>query len=96
MWTSGRCLTIPITQAGVSAGLWLIAAVLMLMESVTGADGRFARWAIFVALGAVTVTVAVIANHTRRVVLDVISWEAQRTRDAHLSADLALRLVPTH
>lgn len=84
MWTTGRCLTIPMNEAGAAVGLWLFAGLLMIAETVTDADGRVARWAILVGIAAATLTIAAVVSHARRVVLDVISWEAQRTREAQV------------
>lgn len=78
--TNRRRLTIPLDHVGAAGALWLLAIALMVVESATDASGRVARWAILVGVGAATMTLVAVVQHARRVVLDVISWEAQRTR----------------
>lgn len=64
------------SRATLSAGaMWLAALVLMAWDTLDGSRNQVGRWALLVGMGAMTWTLVLTANHCRRVVLEVMSWE---------------------
>lgn len=80
MFSSSR-FYIPLPTSTVAAlALWLLAVMLMVVETFRDGPQIFAAWSLLVAVGAATCTAAAIIAKARSVILDVVSWEARRTR----------------
>lgn len=67
--------TIPTLATLSTAALWCLASTLMLVDTFGGAGGLAGRWALLVGLAATSSTIARTIRQSRRVVLEVMSWE---------------------
>lgn len=64
------------------ASTWLTAVVLLVVDSADGRGGILSAWAILCALGATAWTCALLHAHSRRVVLEVMSFEHRQQTPA--------------
>lgn len=87
-----RCVTIPINYSATVAALWAVAVLLLFLHTFAG--GSWAAWAVLLGLAASTATLVLVVNRALSVVLDVISWEHQRTRGDVEAPPPAVRLLP--
>lgn len=74
-----RCVTIPINFTAWVGGLWATACLLLVVHTIFG-PGPWAAWALLISIAASTATLSLVVGRSLNVVLDVISWEHQRTR----------------
>ena len=87
-----KCLRIPADSRLWIAGLWGVAVGLLIYDSIDGRPGIIGRWAFFIGLTALGWTCALMHSYSRRVIIEVMSWEHQQQGmgvggddDTHLS-----------
>lgn len=72
---SDRCIHVPIdSRLGISA-MWLASLILIVIDSLDLDPSYLGLWAIFLAIAAASWTSIAMQTHSRRVMLEVISWE---------------------
>lgn len=70
-----KSITVRFNCPTAAVALWCAVLILATVESTVTGHGTYAMWAIVGAAAAATFTVSALLAHTRRVVLDVMSWE---------------------
>jgi len=91
---SAARLLLSANRGALATILWTIAVMLLLGDTFgewRAKPGTLGRWALLIGLMATCVTVSVMINHARAVVLECMSWE-HKTMRAETSA--ALHIVP--
>lgn len=78
---SSHTLTIPLNPSVIAVVLlWLVAVGLLVWDTFHHTHGNAGEWALFLGMSAAVWTAALLMAHTRRVVLEVVSWEHRQTR----------------
>ena len=70
-----RTIRIPLDSRLGIAVMYAAALVLLVIDTLDGPDGLMGRWAIILAVGAVGWTMFRLHAYSRRVILEVMSWE---------------------
>lgn len=72
-------ITIPVDCKLGAGAMWFAAVTLMALDTIFGGStGIFGRWSILTGIGAAAWSVCMFVGHSRRVILEVISWEHWR------------------
>ena len=79
MRISGRSFVVRFDGTTAAALLWVASFGLMTWHTITGGQ-PLGRWAILIGILAGSWTVALVVNHARRVICEVVSYEHRHTR----------------
>lgn len=70
-----KSITIPLDHRLGIALMYLAALVLLVVDTFDGESGIVGRWAIVIAVGGCAWTCVALHSYSRRVLLEVMSWE---------------------
>lgn len=76
-----RCITIPFDYGGLAVLLWVTAVALMVADMFQPASYLLANWSILAGIGATASTIVACLTRAHRAGLQLLSYEARRTRE---------------